>query len=138
MYNFTMDPALIAKEVFYKATRSGGPGGQHVNKVSTAAILYWDFLNSNALDEEKKQILKEKISSYINKQNLIYIRSDEYRDLERNKEQCLIKLTELIKKALHKPKKRKKTKPSKSSQRKRVDQKVKHGTNKKLRRKPDF
>jgi ribosome-associated protein len=123
----------IQNEVTFSAVRSRGPGGQNVNKVSSAAILYWSYLNSSALEENQKAMIFQKLSNLINKEDQIYIRSDEFRDLERNKERCLEKLKIFLTSAFHKPKKRKPTRPTKSSKIKRVESKTRRGETKKSR-----
>lgn len=122
-------------EVQFVAVRSRGPGGQNVNKVSSAAQLKWDYMSSFLLSETQKLKIQEKLSAHINKQGELYLRSDEFRDLERNKARCLEKLEGLLKKAFFVQKKRKKTKPTKASQKKRVDQKRKRSDIKKTREK---
>lgn len=106
---------LLAREVQFVAVRSRGPGGQNVNKVSSAALLYWDFQSSSLLNEHQKLLLRLKLDSAINKEGQIYLRSDEFRDLEENKRRCLEKLALMIRQALHRPKKRVATKPTKAS-----------------------
>lgn len=126
-------PAL--KEIHFSATRSRGPGGQNVNKVSSAAQLTWHVATSESFTEEQKLQLLLKLENYINQKGELYLRSDEFRDLERNKARCLEKLENLIAKALHKPKPRKKTRPTRSSQIKRVEGKKQRGEVKKTRQK---
>src|SRR5690349_11095560 len=106
-----IDKEHLRHEVFFKAVRSRGPGGQNVNKVSSAALLYWDFAYSRLLTEFQKQKLTTKLQAMINSDNQIYLRSDEFRDLEQNKSRCLEKLVDAIELALHVPKKRRATKP---------------------------
>ncbi len=105
----------ILSEVEFTATRSRGPGGQNVNKVSSAALLFWSFEQSELLSFEQKAILRLKLSAYINKEGVLYLRSDEYRDLPRNKERCLEKLDTLIERAFHLDKFRRPSKPTRSS-----------------------
>ncbi|HMN68068.1 MAG TPA: alternative ribosome rescue aminoacyl-tRNA hydrolase ArfB [Bdellovibrionales bacterium] len=119
----------------FKAVRSRGPGGQNVNKVSSAALLSWDYRHSRLLSEEEKNRLAVKAANHISGEGLLQLRSDEFRDLERNKARCLEKLSRIVKAALFIPKKRKATKPTRSSQARRVESKTKRGEVKKLRRK---
>jgi ribosome-associated protein len=123
------------REIWFSAVRSGGPGGQNVNKVSSAAILRWPYLESQILSDEQKLEIGQKLKNWINKNNEIYVRSEETRDLERNRQHCISKLEALVTKALHKPKKRYKTKPTRASQKKRVESKQKRGEIKKARSK---
>lgn len=126
------------KNITFKATKSRGPGGQNVNKVNSAALMLWSFELSDVLSEEKKQIIRLKLKDIINKEGEVYIRSDEFRDLERNKERSLQKLREILKKAFHKPKARRKTKPTFSSVNKRITTKKNRGETKKGRQKVSF
>ena len=90
-------PSLeLKREVYFVAVRSRGPGGQNVNKVSSAAVLYWNFAWSSLITDHQKELIREKCSSAINKDGQIYTRSDEFRDLERNKARCLEKLEGLF------------------------------------------
>jgi ribosome-associated protein len=126
------------KEIRFSAVRSRGPGGQNVNKVSSAALLQWDFEASFSLTEEQKRLIFEKLSSFINKEGVFYLRSDEYRDLERNKARCLEKWEALLEKAFFRPKKRTATKPTKASQKRRVEGKRKRSQTKDTRKKVDY
>ena len=128
----------IRSEIQFSAVRSRGPGGQNVNKVSSAAQLKWDFMLSEVLTENQKNLINEKLYNFINKNEELYLRSDEFRDLERNKARCLDKLEQLLKKAFHKPKPRKKTKPSKAAKKKRLDAKRQRGETKRNRKKIDY
>ena len=133
-----IDKDHLRHEVFFKAVRSRGPGGQNVNKVSSAALLYWDYQYSRLLTEFQKQKLSQRLSAMINSDNQIYLRSDEFRDLEQNKSRCLEKLSDAITAALHVPKKRKPTKPTYSSKQKRHEGKKSRGEIKRLRGKVEY
>lgn len=125
------------KDISFKASKSRGPGGQNVNKVNSAALMLWDFENSD-LNEEQKLTLRTKLSASINKEGLVFLRSDESRDLEKNKKRCLEKLEVMIKKAFFVPKTRKKTKPTFSSINKRISSKKNRGDTKKTRQKVSY
>jgi ribosome-associated protein len=116
LYHDVMDFNMIATEVIFTAVRSRGPGGQNVNKVSSAALLKWAYGDSSGLSPEEKLRVQAQAQGWINKRNEIAIRCDEYRDLARNKAKCLEKLESLLLKALHRPKTRRPTKPTKASQ----------------------
>lgn len=128
-----IDRDRLRPEVFFKAVRSRGPGGQNVNKVSSAALLYWEYSHSLLLTEFQKQKLRLRLDSMINSEEQIYLRSDEFRDLEQNKLRCLEKLCDAVEQALHIPKKRRPTKPTYSSKQKRHASKKNRGEIKKLR-----
>jgi ribosome-associated protein len=125
----------IQNEVSFVAVRSRGPGGQNVNKVSSAAVLYWNFLYSPHLTDEEKNLVVRKLQSNINKEGQIYLRSDEFRDLEKNKSRCLEKLLNLLTGAFFKPKKRRPTKPSFASKLKRQHSKKQRSETKRSRQK---
>jgi ribosome-associated protein len=133
-----IDKDHLRHEVFFKAVRSRGPGGQNVNKVSSAALLYWDYQYSRLLTEFQKQKLTVRLAAMINSDNQIYLRSDEFRDLEQNKSRCLEKLSDAIEMALHVPIKRKQTKPTYSSKQKRHETKKNRGETKRLRGKVEY
>lgn len=130
-----MDVLRLQREVIFKAVRSRGPGGQNVNKVSSAALLIWYFEYSDLLTEEEKRRLREKAANSITSEGTIQLRSDEFRDLERNKKRCLEKLVSLVRASLFVPKKRKATKPTRSSKIKRRESKARHSDLKKSRKK---
>lgn len=135
--SFKFSSKDLQSEIRFSAVRSRGPGGQNVNKVSSAAILNWNFLNSSNLNEEEKNLIQNKLSRHINKEGVFYLRCDEFRDLEKNKRRCLDKLEDALKKAFFKPKKRKKTHPTRASQKKRIESKSRRGKIKQLRAKVD-
>lgn len=131
-------PHLVRHEILFDAVRSRGPGGQNVNKVSSAAILIWPFELSLILSEEQKNVLRSKLHSHINAEGNITLRSDEFRDLPGNKRRCLEKLQELVVKAFHRPKMRKPTRPTRSSQEKRISEKKRKSQHKEMRKKVDY
>ena len=123
----------IQNEVSFVAVRSRGPGGQNVNKVSSAAVMYWSFEFSDALNEHQKHLVHQKLQSSLNKENQLYVRSDEFRDLERNKARCLEKLAELLRFAFHKPKNRRPTKPTRGSKERKRESKSRRSDTKQSR-----
>ncbi|MGE4132166.1 MAG: alternative ribosome rescue aminoacyl-tRNA hydrolase ArfB [Bdellovibrionales bacterium] len=133
-----MDWHWIQKEVSFTAVRSRGPGGQNVNKVSSAALLLWPLWDSVGLNDDEKLILVDKLADRVNREGVFYLRSDEFRDLERNKARCLEKLHDILVRALHRPKKRKPTRPTKASRERRRQYKSHRGDIKKNRRKVDY
>ncbi len=130
-----MDTLLIRAEAVFIAVRSGGPGGQNVNKVSSAAVLYWDFNKSSLITENQKELVRKKLESHINKEGKLYIKSEEFRDLERNKNRCLEKVQKMLSEAFRESKKRKATKPSYSSKLKKRESKTRRAETKRLRQK---
>ena len=124
----------IRGEMTFVAVRSRGPGGQNVNKVTSAAVLYWDYGASAFLSPEQKELVRVKLARFINSEGRFWIRSDEFRDLEKNKSRCLEKLNNLLISAFHVPKKRKATKPSRASKMKGRAKKERRSETKRMRR----
>jgi ribosome-associated protein len=125
-------------EFQFEFARSGGPGGQHVNKTNSAAILRWNMDCSLAFTDEQRARLQSKLESKLTIEGELIIRSEEHRDQDKNKKRCLEKLNEIIDKALLIPKKRKPTKPSRSQKEKRIKSKKIRSEVKKSRSKKDW
>ena len=132
-----MDKEIIVKELQFKAVRSGGAGGQHVNKVSSKVELIFDVENSLAFSSEEKELLFLKLSTKLTKENILLLNCDESRSQHKNKVLVIERFLSLIEKSLHKPKKRTATKPTKSSVQRRIDKKKSTGLKKALRKKPE-
>jgi len=133
-----LDVQNLTKELKFKAIRSGGAGGQHVNKVSSKIELTFDIDASNELSEGQKELLLKSLLSRLTKENVLILFCDESRSQHKNKEIVTERFLEIIKKGLKKPKSRKKTKPSKASIKKRLDNKKKLGEKKIRRKKTDL
>ncbi len=128
--------ADILSELEFNFSKSSGPGGQHVNKVNTKVGLRFDIPSSTILSEEQKELLVEKLSNRLTKDGVLVLSSQEARSQLMNKEAVLEKLDKLLRSAFFIKKKRKPTKPTKASNRKRLDGKKRHSLKKANRQKP--
>ena len=129
------DEALLISELNFKAVRSSGAGGQHVNKTSTKVELTYNINDSAVFDEDQKARLVSNLKSRLTKDNMLLLQCDESRSQRKNKALVIERFLELIKQALKVPKKRKPTKVPKSAHLKRLDDK-KQIAEKKANRKP--
>ena len=131
-----MEKKGLIQEIKLKAVRSSGPGGQHVNKVSTKVELTFDVEKSNALSLMEKERIYNKLASRLTKDNVLILQSDESRSQLKNKENITKRFLDLMEFAIAVPKKRRKTKPSRSSIEKRLKSKKKDALKKVHRRRP--
>lgn len=125
----------IPREEFeFTFSRSSGPGGQNVNKVNSKALLRWPIRTSPSLPEEVRTRFIERYRTRLTESGDVLISSQRYRDQARNVDDCLEKLREMILAVVQRPKTRKATKPSRSSQRRRVEGKRQQSEKKQGRR----
>ena len=125
----------VSRELRYQTSRSGGKGGQNVNKVETSVEAYFAVDDSLILNPEQKALVKEKLANRINAEGLLQVRSQRHRTQLANKEEATSKMNELVNQALRKKKKRIATKPSAVAKKKRREGKEKKSEKKMDRKK---
>lgn len=133
-----MNLESLISELSFKALRSSGSGGQHVNKVSSKVELHFNVENSKILSEEQKILLLKKLKTRLSGNNELVLQCDESRSQHKNKELVIKRFFEIIEKGLIVPKKRKPTKILKSAIRKRLKSKRIRSEKKAERKKPDL
>ena len=134
---FEINPHLRVPddEFQWSFVRSGGPGGQNVNKVASKAVLRWNVPASSLPVEVKERLTQQQQSRLTNEGDLL-ITSQRFRDQERNREDCLEKLRAMVLQAAARPRPRKKTKPTRGSQERRLKAKQRRSAAKASRRRP--
>jgi ribosome-associated protein len=129
------DRIRIPEEEFsWSFVRSGGPGGQNVNKVASKAVLRWNLTASPSVPDDVKSRLRQRLPSRITNEGDLLITSQRYRDQERNRLDCLEKLREMVRAAAVPPKVRRKTKPTRGSRERRLADKRRRASIKSSRR----
>jgi ribosome-associated protein len=126
----TLDPAEIDESF----VRAAGPGGQHVNKTSTAVQLRFDVRHSPSLPPDVRQRLERLAGRRLTQDGVLVLVAQSQRSQKRNREEALDRLIELVRAAARRPTPRKPTKPTRASKRRRIEDKKHHGTIKSLRR----
>ncbi|KAA3598085.1 MAG: aminoacyl-tRNA hydrolase [Calditrichaeota bacterium] len=124
---------INSDELNFQFVRSSGPGGQHVNKTSTKVILSFNLATSNSFTDEEKIIIYKKLNSNLDNEGNLQVVCQETRSQHKNKTIAITKLRSILTKALVKPKFRVRTKPTRSSQEKRLRLKTEKSQTKKLR-----
>jgi ribosome-associated protein len=131
-----MNASQIITEVEFNTTTSSGPGGQHANKTETAVELRWNIATSQAISENERHILLEKLSSRLTKDNVLIIVAQDSRSQHKNKDIVIKRFLEFIKQNVKRKAPRKKTRPSKMAKLKRLNSKKKTSEKKANRQKP--
>jgi ribosome-associated protein len=136
--HLVVSPALRLPlaELEYRASRSGGPGGQHVNTSSTRVEVWWDVAGSSALTEEQRARLLARLATRLDSAGRLRLVSSGSRSQLRNREEVTERLRDLVAAALRVPKARKRTRPSRAAKAARLEAKRKRAAVKRERRPP--
>lgn len=126
----------LLPELTFSTSRSGGPGGQNVNKVESKVTLRWDLANSSLVSLEEKQILLHRLRSKLTTGGLLLLSAQESRSQLENKERVLEKFDSLLASAFHRKKARRPTNATPSSKKKRLQSKKAHAEKKRWRQRP--
>src|SRR5215203_5338403 len=133
MLEVTPTIAIDESELSERFVRASGPGGQNVNKVATAVELKFDVANSSTIGEDVKARLRAIAGSRMSADGMLTIDARRYRTQPQNREDARERLAELVRQALVKPRRRRKTRPTKSSVERRIQTKQKRGQTKRAR-----
>ena len=125
--------AIPEDEITFTASRSGGPGGQNVNKVSSKVTLAFDLSASGALSEDQKRKIQEKLAARINNEGILQVVSQRTRSQEMNRTDAIARFAELLRHALTPRKVRIKTRVSKGAKEQRLQEKKQHSSKKRIR-----
>ena len=128
--------AVPRSELTFRATRGGGPGGQHVNTSATRVELTWDVANTTALTEEQRARVLQKLANRIDESGTLRLVASENRSQHQNREAVTVRFQDLLAWALRTPRPRKRTRPPKAAKEKRLKQKKHRSEVKKLRGRP--
>ena len=134
MIEITPTLSLDESEIQLDFVRASGPGGQNVNKVSTAAQLRWDVNATSVLAPEAKARLLKLAGSRVTEEGVLIIEAKRYRSQEQNRLDAIARLVALVQQALEEPKVRRKTRPSRTSSAARVEEKKRRGVIKRTRK----
>ena len=126
--------SIPISELHFRFTRSSGPGGQHVNRSATQVELLFDVTNSPSLGEAQRQRVLRKLKSRVDKEGVLHLVSQETRSQLRNREEVVERFRELMRDALHVPKSRRPTRPSRAVRKRRLEKKRRRGETKRGRR----
>ena len=127
MIRVNQDLSISEEELKFKTSRSGGPGGQNVNKVASRVILLFDVDRSAALSEDQKKRIRERLANRINKDGILRVVSQQYRTQLANRKAAIDRFLELLVQALRKQRPRRPTQLPQASKRRRLEEKTRRG-----------
>ncbi len=128
--------AIPLAELSFRATRSGGPGGQHVNTSSTRIELWWNAAGSPSLTEAQRAWVRSRLATRLTDDGMLRIVASETRSQTQNRELAIERFQEVLARALAVPKRRKPTRPSRAAKERRLTEKKQRGARKRERRRP--
>ena len=132
--NVTPAISIPRTELSYRASRAGGPGGQHVNTSSTRIELLWDLPNSRAVTEDERERIRAKLAQRLDSDGQVRVVASDRRSQQQNREAADTRLASLVRHALHVPKTRRPTKPTKAAKERRLSDKKRRSEKKQNRR----
>ena len=138
MIQITPDLAIDESEIQQEFVRASGPGGQHVNRVATAVQLRFDVANSPSLPDDVRARLVQLAGKRMTKDGVLLVESQRFRTQERNRQDALERLIELIRQATKRPKRRRKTRPTRASKERRLENKRRRSEKKRLRKSDSY
>ena len=136
MISITADLSIPDEEVSFNTSRSGGPGGQNVNKLETRVTLRFDLGASPSLTDEQKARLQERLATRITKEGVLHVTSQRHRTQAANRDAAVERFAELVREALREEAPRKKTRPSRAAKTRRVEAKRRQSQRKRERNAP--
>jgi ribosome-associated protein len=138
MIRISPELSIPLAELSFRVSRSGGPGGQHVNTSSTRVELVWDVANSPSLTPEQRILIQERLANRISDDGTFSLASSATRSQHRNREDAIDRFASLLAESLHVAKPRRKTRPSRAAREERLTTKKRRAETKKLRRPPSL
>jgi ribosome-associated protein len=134
LVHITNTVSIPISELQFRFARSSGPGGQHVNRSATQVELLFDVANSPSLSEAQRRRVLRRLKSRIDKEGVLHLVSQETRSQLRNREEVVERFQELMREALHVPKRRRPTRPSQAARERRLEEKSRRSEVKRDRR----